>query len=61
LMPLLWASLSDTGDLPKSSRISSLPDLATAADRCRGLVGRETVREAHLRFTASAKELSSTQ
>lgn len=61
LMPLLWASLSDTSDLPKSSKISSLRDLAMAADRCRGLEGREAVRKAHLQFTATAKELSKAQ
>jgi hypothetical protein len=58
LLPLLWESLSDTIALPEPSRILSLPDLAIAADRCKGLVGRETVRQAHLRYAAAPHELS---
>jgi hypothetical protein len=51
LLPLLWESLSDTAALPQSSRILSLSDLAIASDRCKGIVGRRAVREAHLHFS----------
>jgi GT2 family glycosyltransferase len=50
LLPLLWASLDDGSDLPEAARLHSLPELAAAADRCRGFEGREAVREAHLRW-----------
>jgi hypothetical protein len=56
LLPILWESLSDTIALPESSRILSLPDLAIAADRCKGLVGRKAVREAHLRYGTMAQD-----
>jgi glycosyltransferase involved in cell wall biosynthesis len=52
LLPLLWDSLSDTTTLPRASRILSLPELAVAAHRCRGLVGRQAVRDAHLHRSA---------
>jgi hypothetical protein len=58
LLPLLWESLSDTITLPEPSRILSLRDLAVAADRCKGLVGREAVRQAHLRYAAPPHDLS---
>lgn len=58
LLPLLWESLSDTNNLPAPSRILSLPELARAADRCRGLVGRQAVREAHLRYAETAQDFS---
>jgi GT2 family glycosyltransferase len=51
LLPLLWDSLGDTISLPETSRILSLSDLAVAAGRCRGLAGRQAVRDAHLRYT----------
>jgi hypothetical protein len=54
LLPLLWDSLSDTTTLPPASRILSLPELAIAADRCKGLVGRQAVRDAHLRHNAAS-------
>jgi glycosyltransferase involved in cell wall biosynthesis len=55
LLPLLWESLNDATSLPESSRILSLSELAIASDRCRGLEGRQAVRDAHLRFTATPK------
>jgi hypothetical protein len=58
LLPILWESLSDTITLPESSRILSLPDLAIAADRCKGLVGRQAVREAHLRYAGTAQDFT---
>jgi hypothetical protein len=57
LLPILWESLSDTASLPEALRIMSLEDLSVAAERCKGLVGREAVREAHLRQSVSAAEL----
>jgi glycosyltransferase involved in cell wall biosynthesis len=56
LLPILWESLSDTITLPESSRILSLPDLAVAAERCKGLVGRQAVREAHLRHASTVRD-----
>ncbi len=50
LLPLLWASLSDAPDLPEKARIHTLPELAEAAARYRGIEGREAVRAAHLRW-----------
>ncbi|HVZ30729.1 MAG TPA: glycosyltransferase family 2 protein [Asticcacaulis sp.] len=50
LLPVLWASLADTPDVPEKARILSLPQLAEAAARCRGIEGREAVRAAHLRW-----------
>jgi cellulose synthase/poly-beta-1,6-N-acetylglucosamine synthase-like glycosyltransferase len=61
LLPLLWESLSDTVALPESSRILSLPDLEIAADRCRGLVGRQAVRRAHLHCTGMAPSVAEAQ
>jgi len=55
LLPLLWESLNDTTSLPERSRISSLSELAIASDRYKGLEGREAVREAHLRYSATPK------
>ncbi len=54
LLPMLWESLSDSATQPAASRIASLPDLETAAARCRGVVGRRAVREAHLRHRADS-------
>jgi glycosyltransferase involved in cell wall biosynthesis len=54
LLPLLWDSLSDTSTLPRESRILSLSQLAIAADRCRGLIGLQAVRDAHRRYGAAA-------
>jgi len=50
LLPVLWASLADGSDLPEAARIHSLPELATAAQRCKAFEGRAAVREAHLRW-----------
>jgi GT2 family glycosyltransferase len=58
LLPILWQSLSDTSTLPEPSRILSLFDLETAAEKCGGLVGREAVRAAHLRRTETAEAFS---
>jgi Glycosyl transferase family 2 len=55
LLPILWESLSDTITLPEASRISSLSELVIAADRCKGFVGRQAVREAHLRYNTTPK------
>jgi hypothetical protein len=54
LLPMLWESLSDTASVPQPSRIMSLQALETAAARCRGVVGRRAVREAHLRFAGGS-------
>jgi hypothetical protein len=61
LLPILWESLSDAINLPEPSRILSLTDLAIAADRCKGLVGRAAVREAHLRYAATAQDVPETR
>jgi cellulose synthase/poly-beta-1,6-N-acetylglucosamine synthase-like glycosyltransferase len=61
LLPILWESLSDTINLPETSRILSLQDLAIAAERCRGLVGRHAVREAHLRYAGAAQDFRETR
>jgi glycosyltransferase involved in cell wall biosynthesis len=50
LLPIFWASLADAPALPEAARLHSLPDLAAAAERCKGFVGRQAVREAHLRW-----------
>lgn len=54
LLPILWESLSDAVGFPEPSRILSLPDLAMAAARCKGLTGRQAVRSAHLNFAGEA-------
>lgn len=51
LMSVLWAGISDAASFPKEARISSIPGLAEAARRCKGIVGIEAVRTAH--FAAS--------
>lgn len=51
LMPLLWESLSEGCALPEAARIRSLPELAAAARRHRGLAGRQAVRDAHVQST----------
>jgi GT2 family glycosyltransferase len=50
LLPVLWASLADTPDIPAPARINSLPELAAAAERCADLTGAEAVRAAHRRW-----------
>ena len=57
LLAILWESLSDGGAMPRPARILSLPDLAMAAKRCRGLSGRRAVRDAHIRFAAEAAQV----
>jgi GT2 family glycosyltransferase len=54
LMSIFWASLSDPLPFPSVAKITSLSALEVAADRCRGLIGIETVRQAH--FDAPALE-----
>ena len=53
LLPVFWASLSDASDLPEAARIHSLPDLAAAAQRYKGIVERQAIREAHLRWAST--------
>lgn len=61
LLSLLWQSLSETTSLPQASRICSLSELAIAAERCKGIEGREAVREAHLRYTETPKVMVDTR
>lgn len=51
LLAVFWSSLSDPSPIPDAAKILSLPALAAAADRCRGIIGREAVRDAHVQFT----------
>src|SRR5262245_24339122 len=53
LLSVFWASLADAPDLPEAARLYLLPDLAAAAQRCKGIVGRRAVREAHLRWAST--------
>jgi GT2 family glycosyltransferase len=53
LMSIFWASLSDPLPFPAMSKITSLPELEAAAERCRGVTGIENVRQAHFNATAS--------
>jgi GT2 family glycosyltransferase len=48
LLSILWASFSDPAPFPTAARITSLPELEAAAQRCREVVGIENVRSAHL-------------
>jgi GT2 family glycosyltransferase len=57
LLPVFWASLADVSDLPEAARLRSLPELAAAAERCKGFEGREAVREAHLRWARTGTVL----
>jgi len=50
LMAVLWDSLSESTTLPEAARLHSLADLAAAAERCKGIVGRDAVRAAHMRY-----------
>jgi glycosyltransferase involved in cell wall biosynthesis len=54
LMSIFWASLSDPLPFPAASRITSLPSLEAAVERCKGVQGIENVRQAH--FEASELE-----
>jgi glycosyltransferase involved in cell wall biosynthesis len=49
LLSFFWASLSDKPPFPSQACLRSLPELAAAARRYRGLASLEAVREAHLR------------
>ena len=48
LLSILWASFSDPTPFPSAARITSLPELEASAKRCRGAVGIDGVRKAHL-------------
>ena len=48
LLSILWASFSDPTPFPSTARIISLPELEASAKRCRGAVGIDGVRKAHL-------------
>jgi glycosyltransferase involved in cell wall biosynthesis len=61
LLPMLWESLSDTVTSSAPSRILSLPALESAASLCHGLVGRQAVREAHLRYAGGMHSLVEAQ
>jgi glycosyltransferase involved in cell wall biosynthesis len=50
LLSFFWASLSDRPAFPPQACLRSLPELAAAARRYRGLTSLEAVREAHLRW-----------
>lgn len=56
LMSIFWASLSDPLPFPSVARITSLPELEAAAERCKEVVGIENVRQAH--FNARASEIA---
>jgi len=58
LLPFLWASLSDAPPFPATACIRSLPELATVAERYRGLEGLKSVRDAHLRATLGGTSLA---
>jgi GT2 family glycosyltransferase len=53
LMSIFWASLSDPLPFPSVARITSLPALEAAAERCKEVTGRENVRRAHFNAAAS--------
>jgi cellulose synthase/poly-beta-1,6-N-acetylglucosamine synthase-like glycosyltransferase len=53
LMSIFWSSLSDPLPFPVGAKITSLPELETAAKRCNGLLGLENVRQAHFKATAT--------
>jgi cellulose synthase/poly-beta-1,6-N-acetylglucosamine synthase-like glycosyltransferase len=48
LLSILWSSFSDPMPFPADARIMTLPELETAAKRCRHVVGTEEVRKAHI-------------
>ncbi len=54
LLSVLWSSLADPVPFPASCRITSLPELSAAAERCGSTLGIENVREAHFRFCEMA-------
>jgi hypothetical protein len=57
LLPFLWASLSDPPPFPAPACLRSLPELAEAAEKCRGIKGLKSVRDAHLRATVEGAEI----
>ena len=56
LLPFLWGSLSDPLPFPPAACIRSLAELATVAERYRGIQGMDNVRDAHLRASISTTE-----
>jgi glycosyltransferase involved in cell wall biosynthesis len=54
LLRVLWASLSSTPDMPEKTRLASLPELAEAAKRYRGIEGREAMLAAHFRWAEAS-------
>jgi hypothetical protein len=52
LMSVLWASLAEPCDLPVAARITTLPQLAAAAERCAAVAGREAMLQAHHRWAS---------
>jgi glycosyltransferase involved in cell wall biosynthesis len=58
LMSIFWASLSDPLPFPSVAKITSLPDLEAAAERCKEIAGIENVRQSH--FNATASKIAST-
>ena len=58
LLPFFWASLSDPLPYPAAACLRTLPELAAAAERYRGITGLKEVRDAHLRATVGTMETS---
>ncbi len=60
LLSVFWASLSDPMPFPSAARITSLPELESAAKRCAWASGIEGVRQAHFNTSRMlASELNS--
>jgi len=57
LLPFFWASFSDPVPFPAPACLRSLPELAAAADRYRGVEGLKSVRNAHLQATLGTTEI----
>jgi GT2 family glycosyltransferase len=57
LLSVLWASLSNAAPFPRAARLTSLPQLETAAARCVGLKGPDDIRNAHFVATASMADV----
>lgn len=51
LLSVFWQSLSESASLSSSARLLSLPELAFAADRLRGIQDPDAIREAHVALT----------
>ena len=54
LLSVFWDSINEQTSLPPAARIHSLPELAAAAQRCRGAVGREMIRQRHMELSLAA-------